>query len=78
MTKHIVSKTKNRNFVQFYKNSCYSYCKDLDSAEFRQAKIVYGECIGGPSSYDIDYLYKQNDKVLRNIINYVFINKEMV
>ena len=78
MTKYIVSKTKNRNFVQFYKNSCYSYCKDLDSAEFKQAKMIYGECIGGPLSYDIDYLYRQNDKILRNIINYVFINKETV
>jgi hypothetical protein len=78
MTKNIVSKTKNRNFVQFYKNSCYSSCTDLDSTEFRQAKAVYGECIGGPLSYDINYLYKQNDRVLRNIINYVSIDKECV
>jgi len=76
MTKNIVSKTKNRNFVQFYKNSCYSSCTDLDSSEFIQAKMVYGECIGGPMSYNIDYLYKQNERVLRNIINYVSIDKE--
>lgn len=78
MTKNIVSKTKNRNFAQFYKNSCYSSCTDLDSSEFIQAKMVYGECIGGPMSYDIDYLYKQNERVLRNIINYVSIDKDTI
>ena len=41
-------------------------------------KMVYGECIGGPMSYDIDYLYKQNERVLRNIINYVSIDKDTI
>ena len=74
-TLSVISKTKMRNFKKIHNENNVSKITDLDSSEYIMKSRIIREAMGGTSGSSISYLEKQDEKIIKNILNIVSINK---
>ena len=74
-TLSVISKTKMRNFKKIHNENNVSKITDLDSSEYIIKSRIIREAMGGTTGSSISYLEKQDEKIIKNILNIVSINK---
>jgi len=74
-TLSVISKTKMRNFKKIHTENNVSKITDLDSSEYIIKSKILREAMGGTNGSSLNYLEKQDEKVIKKILNIISIDR---
>ena len=74
-TLSVISKTKMRNFKKIHSENNVSTITDLDSCEYIIKSKIIREAMGGTSGSSINYLEKQDEKIIKKILSIISIDR---